>query len=101
MTSHDWGSQFRSHAPNLPKDYWPDGEEVKPNRSMRTTTLPRIGRLIHVRGYDKCRAAIVTGEDYMEEIKMVYVEIFAPNLKPQEAVLWLESAWHYVDECTV
>ena len=93
MTSHDWGSQFRSHAPNLPKDYWPDGEEVKPNRSMRTTTLPRIGRLIHVRGYDKCRAAIVTGEGF--------ITIFAPNLKPQESVLIAaDKGWHYVDECT-
>jgi hypothetical protein len=69
-----------------------------------TTGLPKIGRLIHVRGYDKCRAAIVTGEGehwpepgVREEIR--YIEIFAPNLKPQESVLH-SSGWHYVDECT-
>jgi polysaccharide pyruvyl transferase WcaK-like protein len=58
-----------------------------------TTSLPKIGRLIHVRGYDKCRAAIVTGEGF--------ITIFAPNLKPQESVLIAASnGWHYVDECT-
>ena len=55
--------------------------------------LPRTGTLIHVRGYDKCRAAIVTGEGF--------ITIFAPNLKPQESVLIAASkGWHYVDECT-
>ena len=77
------------HAPNLPKD---------------TTELPQIGRLIHVRGYDKCRAAIVTGKS-SEQVsgypKRVFLTIFPPNLKPQEAVLTsFRDGWHYVNECT-
>jgi hypothetical protein len=67
-----------------------------------TTSLPKIGRLIHVRGYDKCRAAIVTGEGERLAGGLVYITIFAPNLKTQEAVLYTarKEEWHYVDECT-
>ena len=69
-----------------------------------TTGLPKIGRLIHVRGYDKCRAAIVTGkssEQVSSYPKRVFLTIFPPNLKPQEAVLTsFRDGWHYVNECT-
>ncbi len=73
-----------------------DWRVVDDSAPTHAPSLPKVGRLIHVRGYDKCRAAIVTGGT--DEI--AYVTIFAPNLKPQEAVLY-KDGWHYVDECTL
>jgi hypothetical protein len=87
MTSNRPKLGFKESDPNQPLDW-------------SKTTLPKIGRLIHVRGYDKCRAAIVTGQLPDALPPSVYVEIFSPNLKPQEAVLYVDSEWHYVDECT-
>lgn len=71
--------------------------------ATRAPRLPYLGASIHLEGYDKCRVALTTGhgehspEPGVSE-DIMYITIFAPNLKPQEAVLH-GSGWHYSSFC--